>query len=83
MGCEVLRIPHCLDNRLTDDGKVVTALRTRRTLLPRNIIIFMFWYPFLLEAESKSQGLVRPEGLGKFKKITSSEIEPATYRFVA
>jgi hypothetical protein len=26
---------------------------------------------------------VRPEGLGKFKKITSSGIEPTTFRFVA
>jgi hypothetical protein len=23
-GCEMLRIPHCVDNRLTDDGKVVS-----------------------------------------------------------
>jgi hypothetical protein len=37
----MLRIPHCLDDRLADGGKVSTLL-TRRTLLPRNIIIFMF-----------------------------------------
>jgi hypothetical protein len=24
IGCEMLRIPHCLDNRLTDGGKVVS-----------------------------------------------------------
>jgi hypothetical protein len=30
----------------------LSALRTVRTLLPRNIIIFLcFWYLFLLEAE--------------------------------
>jgi hypothetical protein len=23
-GCEMLRVPHCLDNRLTDAGKVVS-----------------------------------------------------------
>jgi hypothetical protein len=23
-GCEMLRIPHCLDNRLTDGGKVIS-----------------------------------------------------------
>jgi hypothetical protein len=23
-GCEVLRVPHCLDNQLTDGGKVVS-----------------------------------------------------------
>jgi hypothetical protein len=31
--CEMLRISHCLDNRLRDGGKVV-SLRTRHTLLP-------------------------------------------------
>jgi hypothetical protein len=25
-GCEILRIPHCLDNRLTDGGKVVSSM---------------------------------------------------------
>jgi hypothetical protein len=60
----------------------LSALRTRRTLLPRNIIILSFWYSFLLEVD-KPQGLVRPEGLSKSKKITSSGIEPATFRFVA
>jgi hypothetical protein len=25
LGCEMLRIPHCLDNRLTDGGKVVSS----------------------------------------------------------
>jgi hypothetical protein len=53
----------------------LSALRSRPTLLSRNIIIFMFL--------CKPQGLVRPEGLGKFKKIASSGIEPATFRFVA
>jgi hypothetical protein len=50
-GCEMLRIPHCLDSRLIDGGKAV-APRTGRTLLPRNIIFFKcFRYSFLLEAE--------------------------------
>jgi hypothetical protein len=30
---------------------MLSALRTSYTLLPRNIIIFMFWYSFVLEAE--------------------------------
>jgi hypothetical protein len=33
--CEMLKIPHCLDNRLTDGGKAVS---TGQNLLPRNII---------------------------------------------
>jgi hypothetical protein len=37
----MLSVPHCLDNRLTDGGKVVSPMH-RRTLLPRNVIIFMF-----------------------------------------
>jgi hypothetical protein len=32
----MLRITHCLDNQLTDGGKVVSL--THRALLPRNII---------------------------------------------
>jgi hypothetical protein len=32
---------------------------------------------------SKPQGLVRSEGLGKFKNFTSSGIEPATFQVVA
>jgi hypothetical protein len=40
------------------------------------------WYSFLLEAES-TLGPVRPEGLGKFKKSTSSGLEPTTFRLAA
>jgi hypothetical protein len=61
----MLRIPHCLDNRLTDGGKV-SALPTHRILLHRNIIYVSgshFCYRL-----SKLQDLVQPELLGKFKK---------------
>jgi hypothetical protein len=30
-GCEMLRIPHCLDNRLTDGGKVVSLTHRPRS----------------------------------------------------
>jgi hypothetical protein len=36
-GCETLRLPHFLDNRLTDGGKVVTALCNGCPLAPRKI----------------------------------------------
>jgi hypothetical protein len=37
---EVLWIAHCLDNRLTDSGKV-SALRPGLILLPKNIIFLL------------------------------------------
>jgi hypothetical protein len=61
----------------------LSALRTRRTLPPRNIIIFNVSGTHFCWRLSKPQGLVRPEGLGKFKKFTSSGIEPVTFRLVA
>jgi hypothetical protein len=45
-GCEMLRITHSLDIRLTDCGAVV-SLMGRPRFNHRNI----FWYPFLLETE--------------------------------
>jgi hypothetical protein len=66
-GCKMLRIPHCLDNRLTNGGKVVSP--THRPLLYSPETLFLcFWYSFLLGLV-KPQGLVRPEGLGKLIKI--------------
>jgi hypothetical protein len=38
-GCEMLRIPHCLDKRLT--AVRLSVLRTGRALLPRNIIFLL------------------------------------------
>jgi hypothetical protein len=40
-GCEMLRIPHCLDNRLTDGGKVVSPTQQPH-FTPQNIIILTF-----------------------------------------
>jgi hypothetical protein len=46
-GCETSRLPHFLDNRLTDGGEVVSL--TRRPLFTSQEYS---WYSFLLEAES-------------------------------
>jgi hypothetical protein len=66
----MLRIPHCLDNRLTDGGKkhYFSASGTH------------FCYRL-----RKPQDLVRPEGSRKLKQnsFTSSGLEPATFRLVA
>jgi hypothetical protein len=62
----------------------LSALRASRTL-PPGFFLFFFkdsWYSFLLEAELTPRP-VRPEGLGPFKKSTSSGFEPATFRLAA
>jgi hypothetical protein len=46
-GCETSRLPHFLDNRLTDDGEVI-SLTCRQPFTPQEDS----WYSFLLEAES-------------------------------
>jgi hypothetical protein len=45
--CETSRLPHFLDNRLTDDGEVVNLTR-RPPFTPKEDS----WCSFLLEAES-------------------------------
>jgi hypothetical protein len=44
--CEMLEIPHCIHNRLTDGGDVISLTRRPRST-SRNI----FWHSFLLEVE--------------------------------
>jgi hypothetical protein len=58
----MLRIPHCLDNGLTNVG-----LSTGPALLPRNL--FLILVLISVRGLSEHQGLVRPEGLGTFKTI--------------
>jgi hypothetical protein len=55
----------------------LSALRAGRTSPPGFFIFKDSWYSFLLEA------IVQLEGLGKFKKSTSSGLEPATFRLEA
>jgi hypothetical protein len=81
-GCHMLRIPHCLDNRLTDGGEVVRLTRRPRST-PQKHFFPASGIHFCLRL-NKLQGLVRPEGLGELKNsLTSSGIEPATFRLVA
>jgi hypothetical protein len=46
----MLRIPHYLDNRPTDGGKVVSPMH-RLGSSTKEILFFCFWYSFMLEAE--------------------------------
>jgi hypothetical protein len=61
------RFPHCLENRLTDGGEVVTLTRRLRSTPQKHCFsvpgTYFYW------RLSKLQVLVRLEGLGKFKKI--------------
>jgi hypothetical protein len=64
-GCEVLRISHCLGNRLTDGGKVVSPTYQLRST-PQKHYFSASGTHFCLRL-SEPQGLMWPEGLGKFK----------------
>jgi hypothetical protein len=70
-GCEMLRILNFIDNRLTDSGKDVNLTHRPRSTPQKHF--------------SAPQGLVRPEGVGKLKRIQSPHrgFEPATFRLVA
>jgi hypothetical protein len=70
LGCETPRIPHILDNRLTDGGYVAGVLYPQKD----------FWYSFLLEAECHSAAArIRYTE----KNPMTFGIEPATFRIVA
>jgi hypothetical protein len=51
LDCEASKLPHFLDNRLTDDGEVV-SLTCRPHFSPQEDS----WYSFLLEAETSLSG---------------------------
>jgi hypothetical protein len=61
----MLRISHCLDNQLIDGGKVVSP-KHRPYFTPQKYYFNVSGTHFC-ERPSKPQGLVQPEGLGKFK----------------
>jgi hypothetical protein len=47
----MLRIPHCVDSRLIDGGKLVNPYATAGLYPPEILLFFSFWYSFLLEPE--------------------------------
>jgi hypothetical protein len=63
----MLRIPHCLDNQLTDGGKVVDSTHWQRSTSQKHD--FSAFDTHFCQRLSKPQGQVQPEGLGKVKKI--------------
>jgi hypothetical protein len=62
----MLKIPHCLDNRLTDGGKVVSPTHPPHFTPQKNYYFNVCGTHFCWKL-SKPQRLVRPEGLRKFK----------------
>jgi hypothetical protein len=61
IGFKTSRLPHFLDNRLTDGGEAVSLKRRPAALYSQEDS----WYSFLLEAESTPRAIVRLEGLGE------------------
>jgi hypothetical protein len=60
-GCEMLRIPHCLDKRLVDGGEVVSPTRRTRSITQKHYCSVCgthFCYRL-----SEPEGLERPEEL--------------------
>jgi hypothetical protein len=62
----MVRIPHCLDNRLIDGGKVVSPTNPPRSTSQKHY--FPASGTHFCYRLSKPQGLVRQEELGKLKK---------------
>jgi hypothetical protein len=62
----MLRIPQCLDNQLTDGGKIVSTTHRPRSTPQKHYYFYVSGTHFC-QRLSKPQGLVRPEELGKFK----------------
>jgi hypothetical protein len=78
LGCEVLRFPHFIDNRLTDGSETVN-LRCQPPFNPRRFLV-----PISVRCWVNPRATVWLEGLGQLRNpMTSSGIKPATFRLVA
>jgi hypothetical protein len=66
--CETLRLPLFVDNRLTDDGEIVSLTR-RPPFNPQEDLR----YSFLLEAESTPRATVPLEGLDQLKSGSTTK----------
>jgi hypothetical protein len=66
LDCKRLRLPHSLDKRLTDGGKVVSPTR-RPHFTP--FLFLRFLVLISVRGCVDPRAIVRPEGLGKLEKI--------------
>jgi hypothetical protein len=62
----MLKIPHCVDNRLADGGKIVSPTHWSRSTTQKHY--FSAFSTHFYYRLSEPQGILRPEGLGKLKK---------------
>jgi hypothetical protein len=77
IGFETSRLPHFLDNRLTDGGEFV-SLTCRPLLPPGRFLVLIFVTGWV-----DSRAIVRLEGLGQLKNpMISSVIDSASLRLV-
>jgi hypothetical protein len=66
-GCERSRLPHYLDKRLTDGGKVVSP--TRRPPFTPRFHFLKFLIPISVRGWVDTSAIMRPGGLRKLEKI--------------
>jgi hypothetical protein len=76
--CETSRLPHFLDNRLTNGVEDVSLMR-RPPFTPRKIPGAQFCYGLSPIQDHSAAGRIRSIE----KKSTSSGLEPSTFRLVA
>jgi hypothetical protein len=62
----MLRIPHCLDSRLADGGKVVSFTHRPRFAPEKHFFLFTVLI-FIRDVGVNPRA--RPKGLGKWKKL--------------
>jgi hypothetical protein len=63
-GCEMLRIPQCLDNRITDGSEVVSLVHQPCSTPPIYFLVLIS-----VRGWSRPQGIVQLEESGKLKKF--------------
>jgi hypothetical protein len=66
--CAMLRIPHYLENRLTDGSEV--SFKHQQRFPPQKLFKSYIWYSYLLEAE-KTLG---PSASGKIRQIDKRQM---------
>jgi hypothetical protein len=76
--CETSRLPHFLDNQLTDSSEDV-SLMCQPSFTPRGFLVLIS-----VIGSVDPRAILQLEGSGQMKNpVTSLEIEPVTFQLVA